>query len=342
MGHLWLQTTNDTVPLGYFTILADLDEATQYDWGFDILASLYHGFDTAVTTGGAITRFSQLLEYWFYEYCGVGLPIVKEEVKFSAYPRLRAWERGNKKKTNDQAGNLFMLETAVSEIEDILTAKLLSRKRMPLQVPNGNCKYYLGDRCWRLLTEEAHIPLDCSLSMSSHISPAALHEMKQVGFLDLEQFVIGEERETYASYWAKQTLEVGPLLTDSQRMGNIELFGPSTLRVGITPMVVTSASVHSLSHDFSLPEARGARPGSVRDAQRIQDLTDELVASHRHINNINDQLYSHDLHLMRGRDVRVVPLSPGGGARTMQRGSGLRTRGGGTSRRRRGTGDDYK
>ncbi|KAF6176389.1 hypothetical protein GIB67_024288 [Kingdonia uniflora] len=42
-----------------------------------------------------------------------------------------------------------------------------------------------------------------------------------------------------------------------------------------------------------------------------------------------------DLQLRRGRDVRVVPLPPGGGARTRQRGSGLRTRGGGTSRRGR-------
>ncbi|KAF6157139.1 hypothetical protein GIB67_041600 [Kingdonia uniflora] len=100
---------------------------------------------------GAITGFSQPLMYWFYEYCGVGHPIAKEEVKFSAYPCLRAWERENRKKTNDQASNLFMLgrchidhctivtitwepwlEFAVSKIEDVLNAKLLSCKRMPL------------------------------------------------------------------------------------------------------------------------------------------------------------------------------------------------------------------
>ncbi|KAF6172403.1 hypothetical protein GIB67_025908 [Kingdonia uniflora] len=109
MGHLWFQTANDTVPLGYLTVVANLEEAAQYDGGSTILASLYHSLDTAVTTGGAITRFSQLLEYWFYEYYGVGHPIVKEEVKFSAYSRLRAWERGNRKKANDQAANLFIL-----------------------------------------------------------------------------------------------------------------------------------------------------------------------------------------------------------------------------------------
>ncbi|KAF6150416.1 hypothetical protein GIB67_034115 [Kingdonia uniflora] len=150
--------------------------------------------DTVVTTGGAITGFSQLLEYWFYEYCGVGHPIVKEEVKFSAYLRLRAWERGNRRKTNNQATNLFILgryhidhrtietitwepwlESAVSEIDD--------------------------------LTGKARILLDPSLSMLPHIRPAALQEIRKPGFLDCEQFVIGEERETYASYWAEQTLE---------------------------------------------------------------------------------------------------------------------------------------
>ncbi|KAF6155580.1 hypothetical protein GIB67_004574 [Kingdonia uniflora] len=193
MGHLWFQTANDTVPLGYLVAIADLDSAAQYDWGTAIFASLYHSLDTAVTTGGAITGFVQLLMYWFYEYCGVSHPIVKEEVKFSAYPCLKAWERGNKRKTNDQATNLFIpgryhiehrmietitwepwLESEVSEIEDVLTAKLLSRKRMPLQVPNENCKYYLGDKCWRQLEGEARIPLDPPLSMSPHISPAAL------------------------------------------------------------------------------------------------------------------------------------------------------------------------
>ncbi|KAF6170225.1 hypothetical protein GIB67_038758 [Kingdonia uniflora] len=61
IGHLWFQTANDTVPLGYLAVVADLDEAAQYDWGSVILVSLYHGLDTTVTTGGSITGFAQLL-----------------------------------------------------------------------------------------------------------------------------------------------------------------------------------------------------------------------------------------------------------------------------------------
>ncbi|KAF6161835.1 hypothetical protein GIB67_023780 [Kingdonia uniflora] len=62
MGYLWLQAASDTVPLGYLAVVANLNEAAEYDWGSAIFASLYHSLDTAVTTGCAITGFSQLLE----------------------------------------------------------------------------------------------------------------------------------------------------------------------------------------------------------------------------------------------------------------------------------------
>ncbi|KAF6148697.1 hypothetical protein GIB67_040763, partial [Kingdonia uniflora] len=82
-------TANDTVPLGYLEDVADLDKVIEYDWGLAILVSLYYGLDTALTTGGAITGFLPLLEYWFYEYCRVGHPIVKEALKITSYPRLQ-------------------------------------------------------------------------------------------------------------------------------------------------------------------------------------------------------------------------------------------------------------
>ncbi|KAF6173492.1 hypothetical protein GIB67_022020 [Kingdonia uniflora] len=200
-------------------------------WPYAILASLYHVLDTAFTAGGAITRFPQLLEYWFYEYCGVGHPIVKEALKITSYSCLKAWEKGNKKKINDHAANFFTLgrylishQTIESinwqpwgtfvalDLDDVRTVSFLSRKRMLLQVPNENGEYYLGDRCWRQLTGTVGILLDPLLNMSPHLS-----------------------------------------LADLQRMGNADLFGPSVLRAGITPVVVISVDVHSLSQDFSLP-----------------------------------------------------------------------------------------
>ncbi|KAF6166458.1 hypothetical protein GIB67_038195, partial [Kingdonia uniflora] len=311
MGYLWFQTANDTVPLGYLAAVSDSDSAAQYDWDSAILASLYHSLDTAVTTGGAITGFVQLLPYWFYEYCGVGHPIVKEE------------------------------------------DATLSTKR--------NCKYYLGDRCWRQVTGEVSIPLDPPLSIWPHISPTALHEVRQAG--------------------GRPHVDRFPEDGESR---SVRL---TVLRDGITPVVVMSASVHSLSQDFSLPgEAEGPDLGwhmkwtgrrerlpiarlrdpppmsssygteelwhlthgmrrlvlaeSARDARRLQEVEDELAIARKQIDNIDHQLYAHNLQLRRGRDVQVVPLPPRGGARTRQRGSGPRTRGGSTSRKGRGTGDD--
>ncbi|KAF6152283.1 hypothetical protein GIB67_005937 [Kingdonia uniflora] len=179
------------------------------------------------------------------------------------------------------------------------------------------------------------------------------------------------------------------MLIDSQRMGNIDRFGPTALKAGIIPVVVTSTSVHILSQDFSLPgEAEGPDLGwhmewtwrrerlpiarlrdsppmtssygaeelchlthgmrrlvlaeSVRDAQRIQEVEEELAIARKQIDSIDHLQYAHDLQLRRGCDVRVLLLPSGGGARTWHRGSCPRTREGSTSHRGRGTGDDYE
>ncbi|KAF6168221.1 hypothetical protein GIB67_011606 [Kingdonia uniflora] len=218
---------NDTVPLGYPATETDLDEAAQYDWGSAILASLYHGLDTAVTTGGTSLDFPNFL-------------------------------------------------------------------RMPLQVPNGNCKYYLGDRCWRRLTGETRIPLDPPLSMSPHISQTALQEMKQAGILDCEQFVIREEQGTYASYWAEQTLKDFSLPGKPEGPDpgwHMEWIGRCKFipihRLRDPPPMSSSYDAEELWH-----LAHGIRrlplAESAQDAQNLQQLTDELSTAHRHIDIIDD------------------------------------------------------
>ncbi|KAF6145788.1 hypothetical protein GIB67_016237, partial [Kingdonia uniflora] len=104
--------------------------------------------------------------YWFNEYCGAGHPIVKEALKITSYPRLKAWEKGQPWGTS-----------MALQLDDIHSASYLSRKRISLQVPNGNCEYYLGDKCWRQLTGTAVIPLDPPLNMSSYLSPSDLQNL---------------------------------------------------------------------------------------------------------------------------------------------------------------------
>ncbi|KAF6137706.1 hypothetical protein GIB67_023640 [Kingdonia uniflora] len=206
---------NDTVLLEYLAAVADLDSAAQYDWGSAILASLYYGLDTVVTTGGSITGFVQLRTYWFCEYCGVGHPIVKEEFVSEAEGPDPGWHM-------EWTGRR----------ERLLIARL--RDLLPMSSSYG------AEELWYLT-----------------------HGMRRLVLAESEQ-----------------------------------------------------------------------------DAQRLQEVDDELVIAHRQIDSINHQLYAHDLQLRRGSDVRVVPLLPVGSARTRQRGSGPQTRGGGTSRRGRGTGED--
>ncbi|KAF6138231.1 hypothetical protein GIB67_011071 [Kingdonia uniflora] len=125
---------------------------------FGFVGSLLIRIVNAVTSSGG--------RYWLYEYCGVGHPIVSNTLKMTSYPRLKAWEKGNRKKTNNQAENLFTISrylidhrtiesinwhpwdtfTAL-ELDDVYIAPALSCKWMPLQVPNRNFEYYLGDRC---------------------------------------------------------------------------------------------------------------------------------------------------------------------------------------------------
>ncbi|KAF6162154.1 hypothetical protein GIB67_008283 [Kingdonia uniflora] len=179
---------------------------------------------------------------------------------------------------------------------------------MPLQVPNGNCEYYLGDICWRQLAGEARIPLDPLFSMSPHISPAALQEMRQAGFLDCEQFVLipglqfawrgGEARPGVAHGVDRATRDAPHSLLE----------GPAT-------------------HAFLLRRREAVAPDSWYAATHPC----RVCAGRRE-----------DIRLGRGCDVWVVPLPPGGGARTRQRGSGPRTRGGGSSRKGHGTGDDFE
>ncbi|KAF6142637.1 hypothetical protein GIB67_015123 [Kingdonia uniflora] len=328
MGYLWFQTANDTVQLGYLAVVNDLDLTPNMT---EVLLFLLPC--TMVWIPQSQPGVPSLDLCNFFRYVNT---IGSTSIVGLAYPRLRAWERGNRRKTNDLAANFFIIgryhidhrsvetitwepwfDSAVSKTKDVLN-----------------------------VTGEVRIPLDPPLSMSPHISPATLHEMRQAGFVDREQFVVGEVRETYASYWAEQILEdiilpgeaEGPDLGwRMQWTGRRENLPIACLRD--SPPMSSSYGTEELWH-LTHGMRRLILAESARDAKRIQEVEEELAIARRQIDSIDHQLYAHDLQLRRGRDVRVVPLTPGGGARTRQRRSCPRTRGGNTSRRGRGTGDD--
>ncbi|KAF6154048.1 hypothetical protein GIB67_018970 [Kingdonia uniflora] len=86
-------------------------------------------------------------------------------------------------------------------------------------------------------------------------------------------------------------------------------------RIRDSPPMSSSYDTEELWH-----LTHGMRPlvltESVRGAQRLQELTDELPIAHRQIDSMDHQLYVDDLQLRRGRDVRVMQQPPGGGTGT--------------------------
>ncbi|KAF6140376.1 hypothetical protein GIB67_005301 [Kingdonia uniflora] len=113
----------------------------------------------------------------------------------------------------------------------------------------------------------------------------------------------------------------------------------TAVTTGVPSLICTTSSVLVLRVLWGWsPYSQGRE--SARDTQRLQEVEDELAIARRQSDSIDHQLYSHDLQLWRGYNVRVVPLPLGGGTRTRQRGSGPQTRGGGTSRSGRDTKDD--
>ncbi|KAF6151231.1 hypothetical protein GIB67_002930, partial [Kingdonia uniflora] len=93
MGHLWFQTANDTVPLRYLVVVADLDEVVEYDWGSTILASIYHGLDTAITIRGLLLDFTNFLSIGSTSI--VGLVTLLSRKMLSSY-LIRATEQGRR------------------------------------------------------------------------------------------------------------------------------------------------------------------------------------------------------------------------------------------------------
>ncbi|KAF6161088.1 hypothetical protein GIB67_007729 [Kingdonia uniflora] len=84
MGNLFFSNGVTSLRAGYLAALTDYDilGASGFDWGTPIMAALYRGLDeVSVLRPGkvkkSITGFYTVLEYWFFEYCRVGMYLVK-------------------------------------------------------------------------------------------------------------------------------------------------------------------------------------------------------------------------------------------------------------------------
>ncbi|KAF6161312.1 hypothetical protein GIB67_009199 [Kingdonia uniflora] len=84
MGNLFFSNGVTSLRSGYLAALTNYNiiGALSFDWGTSIMEALYRGFDEVSIlrpekVKKSITRFYAVLEYWIFEYCRVGMYIVK-------------------------------------------------------------------------------------------------------------------------------------------------------------------------------------------------------------------------------------------------------------------------
>ncbi|KAF6167604.1 hypothetical protein GIB67_031187 [Kingdonia uniflora] len=108
IGNLFFSNGATSLRPGYLAALTDYDiiGPSGFDWGMPIMVSLYRGLDeVSVLRPGkvkkSITRFYAVLEYWFFEYCRVGMYLVKR------YDRME----GQKQHRLATMGQVYEIET---------------------------------------------------------------------------------------------------------------------------------------------------------------------------------------------------------------------------------------
>ncbi|KAF6167657.1 hypothetical protein GIB67_031240 [Kingdonia uniflora] len=156
-----------------------------YMMGTPIKAALYQGLDEVLVlrpgkVKKSITGFYAVLEYWFFEYCRVGMYLVKVQNFNYIYPRISGW-RDERASTGSEIYHSFAIIRDMMEWKNITNidwqpwvkstklrhpevsiAKALSFQRVPLvSVPYGHgTLWYLGDRCMRQMTGLDSVPYD--------------------------------------------------------------------------------------------------------------------------------------------------------------------------------------
>ncbi|KAF6150748.1 hypothetical protein GIB67_020831 [Kingdonia uniflora] len=99
MGNILFSNANTSLSAGYLAALTyyPIIGAPKFDWGTPIMAALYRELDDVSVLKNekmkkSITGFYAMLEFWFFEYCRVGMYLVKVSNFNHVYPRMGAWK----------------------------------------------------------------------------------------------------------------------------------------------------------------------------------------------------------------------------------------------------------
>ncbi|KAF6159489.1 hypothetical protein GIB67_032260 [Kingdonia uniflora] len=176
MGNLFFSNCTTSFWAGYLAALADYDihGMSGFDWGTPIMAALYRGLDEVSVlrpkkVKKSINIFYAMLEYKFFEYCRVGMYLVKVQNFNHIYPRISGW-RDERASTGPENHHSFVVIRDMIEWKDktnidwkpwhrskqlrrpevSVDSALSTQMALLVLVPYGHDTFwYLGDRCMR-------------------------------------------------------------------------------------------------------------------------------------------------------------------------------------------------
>ncbi|KAF6161079.1 hypothetical protein GIB67_007720 [Kingdonia uniflora] len=186
-----------------------------------------------------ITGFYAVLEYWFFEYCWVGMYLVKVQNFNHIYHRISGWR-------DERSRQLRRPEVRV--------ASALSTQRVPLvSVPYGHgTLWYLGDRCMRQMTGLDSVPYDLPQEIMEfpRYDRELYQSLKDVGFYDGGDYLIPDV--DYMTYW--HTIHPNPKIGCSlvKRTGNIWSVGRDLVRPDVYLPPTSSLATSSHVQDYGV------------------------------------------------------------------------------------------
>ncbi|KAF6147809.1 hypothetical protein GIB67_014389 [Kingdonia uniflora] len=228
MGNLFFSNGVTSLRTGYLAALTDCDilGTSGFDWGTPIMATLYQGIDEAsILRPGkvkkSITGFYVVLEYWFFEYCRVGMYLVKVHNFNHIYPRISG-QRYERASTGSEIHHSFVVIRDMIEWKDktnidwqpwhmsrqlrrpeVSIASALSTQRIPLvSVPYGHGTLWnLGDRCMCQMTGLDSVPYDPPQEIIEfpRYDRELYQSLRDVNFYDAYDYLVPDV--DYMTYW---------------------------------------------------------------------------------------------------------------------------------------------
>ncbi|KAF6160211.1 hypothetical protein GIB67_016647 [Kingdonia uniflora] len=279
MSNLLFSNGTTSLRAGYLVDLTNYDilGTLGFDWGMPIMAALYRGLDeVSVLREGkvkkSITGFYAVLEFWFFEYCRVGMYLVKVHNFNHVYPRISGC-RDERASTGSEIHHSFAVIRDMIEWKDrtnidwqpwhrskqliyseVRVASVLSTQTVLLvsvSYAHGTL-WYLGDWCMCQMTGSDSVPYDPPQEIMEfpRYDRKIYQSLKDEDFYDGRDYLVIDV--DYMINW--HTIHSNPKIGYSlvKRRGNIWSVGHDLVRPDIILPPTLSLAMSSQVQDYGV------------------------------------------------------------------------------------------